>query len=154
MVKGKLVGADSQKPLAGGEVMLCLISAETQCTLQTDLLATVQENGSFELADVSPGQYAVLYAPSGEFESTWKDLDGLALDYKLTNNDFGQEFKSTFGVVGLEYLNLAIGPKGIQSGAVASPKYGLRLQFQDGAPITLAVEQGQPAEIEIKAVGL
>jgi hypothetical protein len=84
LVKGKLIGTTSQKPLAGGTVILCLVSGETQCTLQTDLTATAQEDGGFELTDIPAGQYVVLYEPSGEFKETWEDLDGVTLDYKLT----------------------------------------------------------------------
>lgn len=155
--QGTLVGFESQKPLAGATIILCLVNNEEECTLQASLIATTEEDGTFKLP--SPlGKYIVLYNTSGEAKEGWREIDQLKINYKLqgrrprTPTSFiTDEFYDTFGGGGGGVVHkgtsVSFSDGIIESveGAFTSEKYGLTMEFHDGKPIeVIATEVSVP----------
>ena len=168
-LKGKLMGDKTQEPLAGAAIILGQVTGEAECTLQSDLIASVSEDGSFELADVAPGIYVVFYDPSGEVKGAWQGIDKLKVNYVL----IGKPHKGLSSFITNELFNtlgggdILIGHyseklngkfedgiiKSIDgSFALTSKKYGITIQFEDGEPIVLEVKAGETTYLEISAM--
>jgi hypothetical protein len=81
-IQGKLLSANTTEPLAGAAIILGLVTGELECTLQSDLVAVVGEDGTFELVNVPPGTYVVFYDPSGEAKDSWENIDKLKIDLR------------------------------------------------------------------------
>jgi len=166
VLRGKLIGAVSQKPLVGAALILCLVGAERECTLQADLIATTEDDGDFELTDVPPSSYAVFYDPSGNAKAGWKEMDGLEISLKFEGvamfspSPERTEFFSTFGggeSIGMTpqtSINFDAEGNATGEGSLISNKYGLTLQFHDGQPLTIQVQRGETTGLEIMAWGL
>jgi hypothetical protein len=77
-VRGSLIDAGTDEPLAGARVILCLQDSESSCCLDSDLSMVTDENGEFAIQVPGPGDYAVFYNVSGDMGPGW---DGLCLDY-------------------------------------------------------------------------
>lgn len=162
IVQGKLIGAESQQPLTGAAVVLCLVVGEKTCVLQADLVSISGEDGKFELTEVLPGSYVVLYDPSAKASSSWKEIDGLEMILKLEGlsgfpSSARTELFSTFGGGGgirfqkgttLEFKDgVVVGG----DGSIRSEKYGLTMDFHEGKPITIEIQLGKITELEIRA---
>jgi hypothetical protein len=166
VLRGTLIGAESQKPLAGAAIILCSVGTERKCTLQADLIATAEDDGGFELTGISPASYAIFYDPSGDAIAGWKEINGLEISLKIEGvamfspSPERTEFFSTFGggegisitpdtSIGFDAEGNVTG-----EGTFISEKYGLTLQFHDGQPLTIQVQRGEITELEIMAWGL
>ncbi|MEE9324611.1 MAG: hypothetical protein V3U90_03540 [Dehalococcoidia bacterium] len=158
-VKGKLIGADSQRPLSGAAIILCLFTDERECTLQASLIATADESGEFQLSDVPPGSYVVLYDPSGGAKAGWEEIDGLKIKYGFTDVGLGgvtREFIDSFGGgsitiqegTGWTYSD---GELVAMDGSYVSEKYGLTMDFHMEEPVTIEARRGETTEFELRA---
>lgn len=157
-VQGKLEESESQKPLAGAAIILCLVNNEEECTLRASLIATTEEDGSFKLSGVPLGKYIVLYNTSGEAKEGWREIDQLKINYKLQGRRprsptslLTDEFYDTFGgggdVIVHKGTSVPFSDGIIESveGAFTSEKYGLTMEFHDGKPIgVIATEVSVP----------
>ena len=164
-IQGKLIGAESQQPLIGAAVILCLVVGEKTCVLQADLVSISGEDGELELTEVPPGSYVVFYDPSGKASSGWKEIDGLEMILNLQGlmpipSADRTELFSTFGGEGTirvqKGLTLGFDENGVFSGdgSIISERYGLTMDFYEGKPITTEVQPGKTTELEIRAWGL
>ena len=166
-VQGKLVESESQKPLAGAAIILCLVNNEEECTLQVSLIATTKEDGTFKLFGVPLGKYIVLYNTSGEAKEGWREIDQLKINYKLQGRRpcsptsfITDEFYDTFGGSGKVFMqkgaSVTLRDGIIESveGAITSEKYGLTIEFHDGKPMMLQVESRKTSHIEVIAAGI
>ncbi len=164
-LQGKLIGTESQEPIAGAAIILCLVTAEKTCSLKANLVTEVKEDGSFELTNVPPASYVVLYDPSGKAMPGWKDIDGLEMILNLEGlsgfpSSARTELFSTFGGGGgitmqegtsLEFEDgVVVGG----DGSIISEKYGLTVDFREGKPIIIQVQPGRTTEVEIRAWAL
>lgn len=165
VLRGTLIGAESQKPLAGAAIILCLVGVERKCTLEADLIATVEEDGGFELTDIPPVSYVIFYDPSGNARVGWKEINELEISLKIEgvampSSSQRTEFFSTFGggeSIGITPdTSIGFDAEGniIGEGSFISERYGLTLQFHDGQPLTIQVQRGEITELEIMAWGL
>lgn len=154
------MGAKTQRPLAGAAIVLCLITGERECTLQADLAARVGEDGSFELSEVPPGVYVVLYDPSGKAMEGWKEIDQMMINYEIDKRNripLSDEFHEVFMAGGmLTVHNLSVTFKEGEvvdfDGAVTSSKHGLTMEFYDLNPIMVDVKPGETSNVEIAAL--
>lgn len=174
-IQGRLIGAYTEEPLAGAAIILGLVTGESDCTLQSDLIASVGEDGAFALTDVPAGSYVVFYDPSGEAAEAWQDIDGLKItDYTLLDV-VGQPYEGIGSLITDElYETLRAGdeiwrmrdtaillsPEQILisiegSLALASVRYGITIQYEDiedGEPTMLEVKAGETTNVEIMAL--
>lgn len=77
-VRGSLIDAETDEPLAGARIILCLQDSESSCCIDSDLSTMTDENGEFAIQVPGPGDYVVFYNVSGDMRPGW---DGLCLDY-------------------------------------------------------------------------
>jgi hypothetical protein len=164
-LKGKLLGADSQKVLGGAAIILCSVVDEQKCSLKAGLVTTVMEDGCFELVDIPPATYIVFFDPSGKATLSWKEIDGLEMILKLEGlarfpGTARDELFSTFGGNGAITIKKGFSLEFKEDGrfggdgSVISDKYGLTMDFHEGKPIMAEIQPGKITEIEIQAVGL
>jgi len=162
-VRGRLVSAKTQEPLEGAAVILCLATGEKEYIVQGGLTASVDRDGVFEVSEVPPGVYVILYDPSGKAKDSWKDIDQLRIAYDISEEylaermiPFSNEFFETFcGGGGLTVHNYSMSMKEGKvadvEGAFTSVKYGLTMEFQDMKPMMVEVKPGETSSIEIVA---
>jgi len=160
-VRGRIIGAESQKPLTGAAVVLCLDVGEKTCVLQADLVSISGEDGSFALTEVAPGSHVVFYDPSGEASGGWEEIDGSEMILNLEGlSGFASpartELFSTFGgggdILWQKGTSLEFTAGGVVGdGSIISEKYGLTMDFYEGKPITIEIQPGQITDLEIKA---
>ncbi|HEY55186.1 MAG TPA: hypothetical protein G4N91_02760 [Dehalococcoidia bacterium] len=168
-IQGSLIGADTAEPLAGATIILGLVTGESECTLQSDLIAFVGEDGTSALTDVPAGIYVVFYDLSEEAEGTLQEIDGLEIDYALigeppggTSSFITNELYDTLGGGDILMQHYEAGANlTIEDGVIASIegsfaltsfRYGLTMEFHDGEPITVEVESGETANLDIMAI--
>lgn len=177
-IQGRLIGAYTEEPLAGAAIILGLVTGESECTLQSDLIASVGGDGAFALTDVPAGIYVVFYNPSGEAEETWQEIDGLNITnyalldvvgkpinqyegvYSLITNELydtllaGDEIKFWYDLTAISDPERII--ESIEGClALASAEYGIIMQFEDvgdGEPTMLEVKAGETTNVEIMAL--
>ena len=160
-VQGTLVAVETGQPLAGAAVILCRVTEETEGILQASLSCSTESDGDFELSNVPPGKYVVLYDPSGEGKDGWTQIDQLEIDYSFQagtceiSNEFYQSF---FGGVSVTYHQgfTCTSEDGVIvfNGALTSQAYNLTMEFHDSSkPVMLEVEAGETTEevIEVTA---
>lgn len=176
-IQGRLISDETGEPLAGAAIILGLITGESECTLQSDLIASVGGGGAFALTDVPAGSYVVFYDPSGEAAEAWQDIDGLKItDYTLLDV-VGQPYEGIGSLITNElYDTLRAGdeimfmqditvmfdyvPEQILTSiegslALASVRYGITIQYEDiedGEPTMLEVKAGETTNVEITAL--
>ena len=165
MIKGKIIGSESKKALAGAAIILCRTTSEGECNIQAELITTTDESGRFSFSAVPSGGYVLLYDPLGKAIPTWKTINGLTINYKLghpMNFDslMTKEFYESFGGGGSIAINKGTATKMLDgkivsiNGSFTSAKYGLTMDFHEGKPLTVKVKQGKTVEIEINAWGI
>lgn len=165
VLRGALIGAESQTPLAGAAIILCLVGTDRKCTLQADVATTTGDGGLFELSGIPPASYAIFYDPSGDARAGWQEIDGLEISLKIEGavmfaSPERTEFFSTFA--GGETITISPDTSiGFDAegnvtgeGSVIFDKYGLTLQFRDGQPLVVQVQRGKTTELEIMVWGL
>jgi len=163
-VHGRLVSAKTQEPLEGAAAILCLATDERECIVQGGLTASVDKDGVFEMSEVPPGVYVILYDLSGKAKDSWRDIDQLRIAYDISEEylaermiPFSDEFFETFcgGGGGLTIHNYSMSMKDGKvadvEGAFTSVKYGLTMEFLDMKPIMVEVKPGETSSIEIMA---
>lgn len=162
-VRGRLVSAKTQEPLEGAAAVMCLATDEKECIVQGSLTASVDKDGVFEVSEVPPGVYVILYDLSGKAKDSWKDIDQLRIAYDISEEylaermiPFSDEFFETFcGGGGLTIHNYSMSMKDGKvadvEGAFTSVKYGLTMEFHDMKPIMVEAKPGETSSIEIMA---
>jgi hypothetical protein len=124
-VEGRLIGHDTQQPLAGALIVLCEITDDFKCTLHAGLTATADTEGWFTVKEVLPGQYTVAYA---------KAENSAAVSF---------EDNSTVAV-----------PFIILEGGLTDNKCGLSFEFREERFLGFEVQAGETTTVEITAWGL
>lgn len=162
-VRGRLVSAKTQEPLEGAAAVMCLATDEKECIVQGSLTASVDKDGVFEVSEVPPGVYVILYDLSGKAKDSWKEIDQLRIAYDISEEylaermiPFSDEFFETFcGGGGLTVHNYSMSMKDGKvadvEGAFTSVKYGLTMEFHDMKPIMVEAKPGETSSIEIMA---
>ena len=168
-IQGRLIGTDTEEPLAGATIILGLVTGESECTLQSDLIASVGEDGTFALTDVPAGTYVVFYDLSEEAGGTLPEIDELKINYALIGKPprggssfIPNELYDTLGGGDALMVYLEAGAQvtmedGIITSiegslALTSEKYGLTMEFHDGEPITVEVKAGETTDLDIMAI--
>jgi hypothetical protein len=77
-VRGSLIDTETDEPLVGARIILCLQDSESSCCMDSDLSTVTDETGEFAIQVPGPGDYGVFYNVSGDMRPGW---DGLCLDY-------------------------------------------------------------------------
>lgn len=158
-------GSESEKALAGAAIILCRISSDGECTVQTELITTADKSGEFSFSSVPTGGYVLLYDSLGEAIHTWKTIDGLNINYSLGrpmrfDSLMTREFYETFGgsgdIVVKKGTKTEMHDGKITSinGSFTSEKYGFTIDFHEGKPLIIEVIPGKTVKIEINAWGL
>jgi len=162
-VRGRLVSAKTQEPLGGAAVILCLATGEKECIVQGGLTASVEKDGVFEVSEVPPGVYVVLYDLSGQGKDSWRDIDQLRIAYYISEEylaermiPFSKEFFETFcggGELTVHNYSMSMkdGKVSDVEGAFTSVKYSLTMEFHDMKPMMVEVKPGETSSIEITA---
>ena len=81
-IKGTLIDTETDEPLAGARVILCLQDSPTSCCMDGDLSVKTNELGEFNIQVPGDGEYVVLYNVSGDLRPDW---DGMCLDYSKSS---------------------------------------------------------------------
>ena len=154
-VTGTLVGATSNRPIAGAVMVLCeqvlpLVKFEETCIFDKELVTLTGSDGSFEFASVPPGSYTPLYVlPGEEYELAVDSLtDGQTIPLR-------PPFEVSIDqrtITGASYKNLELEEGNLVGGAAAIPLIGLTIEYQNG-PLTVAVNR-RHVEIDIRATDL
>jgi hypothetical protein len=124
-VEGRLIGRDTQQPLAGALIVLCEITDDFKCTLHAGLTATADAEGWFTVEEVPPGQYTVAYAKA--------------------ENSAAVSFEDGF-TVAVPFIVL--------EGGLTDNQSGLRFEFREEHFLGLEVQAGETTTVEITAWGL
>jgi hypothetical protein len=124
-VEGRLIGRDTQQPLAGALIVLCETTDDFKCTLHAGLTATADAEGWFTVKEVPPGQYTVAYAKA--------------------ENSAAVSFEDGF-TVAVPFIVL--------EGGLTDNKSGLRFEFREEHFLGLEVQAGETTTVEITAWGL
>jgi hypothetical protein len=124
-VEGRLIGRDTQQPLAGALIVLCEITDDFKCTLHAGLTATADTEGWFTVKEVPPGQYTVAYAKA--------------------ENSAGVSFEDS-STVAVPFIVL--------EGGLTDNQSGLRFEFREEHFLGLEVQAGETTTFEITAWGL
>jgi hypothetical protein len=165
-IQGRLISVETQEPLVGATVILGLVTGESECTLQSNLIASADEYGAFQLADVPPGMYIVFYDPTGNEKEAWSEIDKLKIIYELigkqhkvasyyiTNELYdtlggGGKLIGHYGAGATIRINNGIIESITGSHAFTSLKYGLTIQFTNGEPTSLEVKAGETVSVDI-----
>ena len=147
ILKAKLVGDTSKKPLEGAAIILGLITGKidtngARCILKANLIATVGADGGFEIADIPPGSYVLFYNLSGSADNRWQSIDDLELilDLETREDSSGEvhfhELYSSF--CGGGYMTIKKGTRFTrleddiwicEQGALTSEIYGLTMDI-------------------------
>ena len=164
MVKGTIFGAESRQPIPNAVIILCRITDEDVCNVQADLAATTDDSGTFNISNVPPGSYVVLYNSYGKAHLNLSSIDGVNINYKLgppmsPDSMCTKEFFSTFG--GNEAVAVNKGTTvefkdGVMvsiNGSFISEKYGVTMDFHEGKPLIIKVQKEQITETKIEAWG-
>ena len=124
-VEGRLIGRDTQQPLAGASIVLCEITGDFKCILHADLTATADTEGWFTVKEVPPGQYTVAYTEA--------------------ENSAAVSFEDGF--------TIAV-PFRILEGGLTDNKSGLSFEFREEHFLGVQVQVGEATKVEITAWGL
>jgi hypothetical protein len=124
-VESRLIGRDTQQPLAGAFIVLCEITDDFKCTLHAGLTATADTEGWFTVKEVPPGQYTVAYAKA--------------------ENSAGVSFEDS-STVAVPFIVL--------EGGLTDNKSGLRFEFREERFLGFEVAVGETTKVEITAWGL
>ena len=166
ILKGTLVGTESQSPLRGAKIVLGLVTTENKCILKTNLSGTVNEGGSFEITEIPSGLYIVFYDPSQKERNAWENMDGVEM-YVGVEGLFApqssayasarEQLFSTFGGESTIMVKKGTSTKikdgviEVVKGGIISEKYDLHMDFHEGKPIIVNIEANKLIEIEVKA---
>jgi len=167
-VQGNIISAETQQPLAGAAIILGKVTGESECALQSELSASADANGNFEIAEVPAGSYVIFYDPSGEAKASWQEINGRMISYGLIGKSpmnpqscITKELHETLGgggAVAVTAQKLTVNfTDGLMTSlkgklTITSKKYGLTIDFNDGKPLTLEVKAGETSDLLIKAL--
>jgi hypothetical protein len=173
---GSIIGADTGKPLADLQIILCLLPSEVEgeeyaCTLQAAPTARSDASGAFEFLKVPDGSYVLVYGDPDELESTVDEWEGIEVTRgKLCVNPIsGANYacripEYVFWEEGGKYIagttRLTIGDDGrvewfgLLEGIARSNKLGISIMIEDRilAPV-VQVQSGTMTDIEWKVYG-
>ncbi len=156
---GRLLDHETKNPVPDAEIILCRDTGES-CTIKADLSAQTSSDGSFEIADIPPGKYVILYNPDGLDGQT---LEGLVVEVNsrsaacIANGFMGSAPADCQGSVPFMddpnltlkgNASIAISESGLSlnEGSIYSPKYGLHMDFKESNPLSVEIEAGETIE--------
>lgn len=157
---GELLSDGANAPVSGAGVILCRKST-SGCTTDASLQAISDSSGEFEIGGIPEGSYVVLYSPKGAPGSS---AIGLAIDlddqsascaYQTFTGSAPASCKGSVPFADDKGLftisDISLGNSGMVPTirTLSSPKYGLWLNFEDGAPLSVEITAGNSANVRI-----
>ena len=180
VIKGKLIGKNTQQPIMGTTVILCGVIPENtkKCQVLPDIKSLSQNDGSFSLENVPSNTYAIVYATSKSADpKSWKGVIfnypiaeesptiifypsevpmGDNVDFSLVEDPFGGDKGiSIFGTIMSIFSDHDLNFEGfiMKEGSLTSNEFGLTLEFVDSHPIVVKVEGNIAIEIVVYVSG-
>jgi hypothetical protein len=159
---GKLLNQETKQALASAGLILCLDTGNS-CTTNAALSAQTDPEGEFEIADIPPGKYVVLYNPNGlDIQS----VDGITVEVNsrsavcLASGFMGSAPADCRGSVpfmddpnltlkGNSSIAITGSDLSLSKGSIYSQKYGLHLDFVDSKPLSVEIEAGEAVESDL-----
>ena len=159
---GKLLDQETQNAVADAGIVLCLDTGDS-CTIDADLSTQTDSDGKFEIADIPPGKYVIIYNPNG--------LDAQAVDKLVVEVNSKSAVCIASGFMGsapadcqgsVPFMddpnlmlkgNASIAITGsdlsLSKGSIYSQKYGLHLDFKESKPLSLEIKAGDAVERDL-----
>ena len=148
-VAGTLTNQATGEPLAGARVVLCQFTGERICTIQLTLTAVTDEQGTFHIADVQPGEYVVLYNGSGQERAEW---EGLEIDFGEQGSGVFASIGESLGVNELSQCAFLLYGRGLSfvgSGYLFSNAMDLALILIKDDPVSVTVREGTTTNLSV-----
>lgn len=163
---GKLLDQESNKVLAGAGIILCLDTGDS-CTTDAALSAQTGSGGEFEIVDIPPGRYVVLYNPTG---IDMQSADGILVEVNsrsaacLASGFMGSAPADCQGSIpfmddpnltlkGNASIAITSSDLSLDKGSIYSQKYGLHMDFVDSQPLSVEIEAGDTIESDLLVWG-
>lgn len=155
-IEGKLLLGNG-KPVKSATVVLCIVTEQKECVLQTKFSAITDGKGRFVISNLEPATYIITYELYGTNKTTWINQDGITIRYENLDA-IAESAKSDLilkGEIEMELaLNMASGTmRNVINGAVFISKLGLWLEFRNREPITITIEAMQKIKLNVVATG-
>jgi len=163
---GRLLDQETQNALTGAGIILCLDTGDS-CTTDATLSVQTGSEGEFEIADIPPGRYVVLYNPNG--------IDAQSVDEIIVEVNSRSAVCIASGFMGsapadcqgsIPFMddpnlmlkgsaNIAITGSDISlaEGSLYSQKYGLHMDFKESKPLSLEIKAGDSIESDLLVWG-
>lgn len=159
---GKLLDHESKTALAEAGIVLCLEAGDS-CTIDAALSAQTGSGGEFEIVDIPPGKYVLLYNPDGV---DLQSVDEMVVEVNsrsavcIASGFLGSAPADCQGSVPFmddpnltlqSAASISITGTGLtlDEGSIYSPKFGLHLDFKESKPLGVEIEAGQALEQEL-----
>ncbi|MBT3602115.1 MAG: hypothetical protein HN521_03525 [Candidatus Latescibacteria bacterium] len=179
-ITGELVGEKSESPISGGTIIPCWIENNVRATVVLGLATTVGSDGKFEITNLPPGRYILLYNTSERLMTTWDTLDGVSVPLSLESfldvtrplteegqprgNLKSETYTSLKVLDGLEGgITLQTGStfeydnNGLLKGGAGSfllKEYGFSVNYDEGKILSVKIPSRGMVDVSIKAWGL
>jgi len=121
-INGQLLGYKSNKPITAASILLCPITGESECELSTKYRAISEIDGRFQLSQIPPGQYVIVY---GFEEAKLKEKEWILKRVKYDNFD---SLLRTFGNGEVLICTTSTAQAGYRA-----PVVGLMAKFSEGS---------------------
>jgi len=159
---GRLLDRDTENPVAGAGIILCL-DTDGSCTTDAALSAQTGSDGEFEIADIPPGKYVILYNPNGiNAQSTDKILVEVNSRSAacIASGFMGSAPADCQGSIpfmddpnlmlkGNASIAITESDLSLSEGSIYSQKYGLHLDFKDSQPLSVEIQAGDAVENDL-----
>jgi len=159
---GRLLDHETENAVAGAGIILCLDTGSS-CTTDAALSAQAGSEGEFEIADIPPGKYVILYNPNGidaqftdkilvEVNSRSADCLGSGFAGSVPADCEGSiPFMDDPKLMlkGDSRIEITESAFSVIDGSVYSQKYGLHLDFNDSKPLSVEIEAGEAVEDDL-----
>jgi len=159
---GQMLNHESKAAVPGAGIVLCLDTGDS-CTIDAVLSAETGSDGEFEIEDIPPGKYIVLYNPDGIL---YERVDGMVVEIDdrsaacIAGGFFGSAPTDCQGSVPFmddpnltlkANANLVITGTGmsLDEGSIFSPNNGLHMDFKASKPLGVEIEAGQALEQDL-----